>query len=113
MQKGEIWTLNLDPTLGGEVRKTRPVVIISADLIGVLPLRVVVPFRDWNDRYSVAPWIVAIDPDPLNGMQKKAAADALQLRSVSTERFVEKVGLINETTLQEIIEMVQVIIGAA
>ena len=113
MQKGEIWTLNLDPTLSEEVRKTRPVVIISADLIGVLPLRVVVPFRDWNDRYSVASWIVAIDPDPLNGMQKKAAADALQLRSVSTERFVEKIGVINETTLQEIIEALQIVIGSA
>ena len=43
MFRGEVWRLNLDPTIGAEMRKTRPVVIVSADEIGLLPLKVVVP----------------------------------------------------------------------
>jgi mRNA interferase MazF len=35
--------INLDPTLGAEIRKTRPAVIVSDDAIGTLPLRVIVP----------------------------------------------------------------------
>jgi mRNA interferase MazF len=112
MQKGEVWTLNLDPTLGAEIRKTRPVVIISEDAIGILPLRVVVPFTEWKNRYALAPWLIRIDPDPQNGLRKTSAADAFQLRSVSTSRFVLKLGEITRDALREIIEAVQVIIGA-
>ena len=50
MRKGEIWLINLDPTVGAEIRKTRPAVIVSEDAIGVLPLRVIVPLTDWKER---------------------------------------------------------------
>ena len=43
MYRGEVWLINLDPTMGAEIRKTRPAVIVSSDAVGVLPLRVVVP----------------------------------------------------------------------
>lgn len=43
MKRGELWLVNLDPTIGDELRKTRPVVIVNDDEIGVLALRVVVP----------------------------------------------------------------------
>lgn len=36
-KRGEIWIANLDPTLGTEIRKTRPVIVISSDEIGILP----------------------------------------------------------------------------
>lgn len=52
MRKGEIWLINLDPTVGAEIRKTRPAVIVSEDAIGLLPLRVIVPLTDWKDRYA-------------------------------------------------------------
>ena len=37
MKRGEVWLVNLDPTIGAEIKKTRPAVIISSDLVGVLP----------------------------------------------------------------------------
>ncbi len=43
MKRGEIWLINLDPTIGAEIRKTRPAVIVNRDGLGVLPLRVIVP----------------------------------------------------------------------
>jgi hypothetical protein len=43
MRRDEVWLLNLDPTVGAEIRKTRPVVIVNDDAVGVLPLSVVVP----------------------------------------------------------------------
>ncbi len=51
MLRGEIWTLNLNLTVGAEIRKTRPVVVVSDDEIGVLPLKIIVPVTDWKDRY--------------------------------------------------------------
>jgi mRNA-degrading endonuclease toxin of MazEF toxin-antitoxin module len=49
MRRGEIWLINLDPTVGAEIMKTRPAVIVSDDAIGVLLLKVIVPITDWGE----------------------------------------------------------------
>nr|WP_310487775.1 type II toxin-antitoxin system PemK/MazF family toxin [Chamaesiphon sp. VAR_69_metabat_338] len=41
-RRGEIWLVNLDPTVGAEIQKTRPAIVISSDYIGKLPLKLVV-----------------------------------------------------------------------
>jgi mRNA-degrading endonuclease toxin of MazEF toxin-antitoxin module len=46
-KRGEIWLVNLDPTVGAEIQKTRPAIVISSDYIGKLPLKLVVPITDW------------------------------------------------------------------
>jgi mRNA interferase MazF len=78
MRKGDVWLINLDPTIGAEIKKTRPVVIVSEDSIGVLPLKVVVPVTDWKDRYVIAPWMVRLDPDVQNRLDKTSAAAAFR-----------------------------------
>ncbi len=110
MNRGEIWFINLDPTLGAEIRKTRPAVIVSSDSIGILPLRVVVPLTDWKERYRQAAWMVEISPDADNRLAKPSAADAFQIRSVSTDRFVRRIGKLSQTDLKCIIQAVGLVI---
>ena len=62
MQRAEVWLINLAPTLGAEIHKTRPAVIVSDDAIGILPLKVIVPITDWKERYAQAPWMVRLEP---------------------------------------------------
>ena len=50
MKQGEIWIINLDPTVGSEIKKTRPAIIINDDALGKLPLRIIVPLTDWKER---------------------------------------------------------------
>lgn len=102
MRKGDVWLINLDPTIGAEIRKTRPAVIVSEDAIGVLPLKVVVPVTDWKDRYAAAPWMVRLDPDGLNKLDKTSAADCFQVRSISHERFIRQVGSLPRVRMIEI-----------
>ncbi|MEW5870663.1 MAG: type II toxin-antitoxin system PemK/MazF family toxin [Chloroflexota bacterium] len=111
MRKGEVWLINLDPTVGAEIQKTRPAVIVSEDAIGILPLRVIVPLTDWKERYEIAPWMVQIDPDKANGLGKASAADTFQIRSVSQARFVNRIGRISDVRLQEILRGIQTVIG--
>jgi mRNA interferase MazF len=106
MQRGEIWLVNLDPTIGSEIRKTRPAVILSSDLVGILPLKVIVPFTEWKERYAQAPWMVRIDPDEQNQLAKPSAADALQIRSVSQQRLVQKLGLLSPVQIAKIVQAV-------
>ena len=110
MQRGEIWLVNLDPTIGSEIRKKRPAVIVSSDLVGILPLKVIVPFTDWKDRYDQAPWMVKIDPERQNGLSKPSAADALQIRSVSQQRLVKKLGALSPVQVAKIVQAVMTVL---
>lgn len=111
MRRGEVWRINLDPTIGAEIRKTRPVIIVNDDDIGILPLKIVVPLTDWKDRYTDAVWMTKIEPNIANGLSKASAADAFQVRSVSQERFVNRLGLVNATELDEITEALSVVLS--
>lgn len=104
MKRGDIWLINLDPTVGAEIRKTRPAIIVSSDAIGILPLKVIVPLTDWKDRYAIARWMVKIEPDALNGLDKTSAADTFQVRSVAEERFVRRQGQLDEALMAQIVE---------
>lgn len=102
MQRGEVWLIALDPTVGAEMHKTRPAVIVSSDRVGVLPLRVIVPITGWQDRYAAARWLVRLDPTDENGLDKLSAADALQVRSVAQPRFVRRLGKLTPAQLDAI-----------
>ena len=102
MKQGEIWLINLEPTLGAEIKKTRPVVIVSDDSLGKLPLKIIVPITDWKDKYEIAPWMVKILHNELNGLNKDSSADTFQIRSVSEVRFIKNIGVLSNENLEEI-----------
>ncbi len=110
MNRCEVWLINLDPTIGAEIKKTRPVVIVSSDTIGILPLRVVVPLTDWKNHYQQASWMVKISPNRLNGLTKDSAADTFQIRSVSTTRFVRKMGEITQEEMDQIVYAIGLVV---
>jgi mRNA interferase MazF len=99
--------LDLDPTIGAEIQKKRPAIIVNDDRLGKLPLKVVVPITDWKDRYEIAPWMVRIEPNSSNGLSKISSADCFQIRSLSQERLIKKLGSVDEITLEEIKEAVR------
>ncbi|WP_089936213.1 type II toxin-antitoxin system PemK/MazF family toxin [Candidatus Entotheonella palauensis] len=109
MRRGEIRLINLDPTVGSEIQKTRPAVIVSDDAIGILPLRVIVPITAWQERYAAAQWLVRLDPHAENGLDKPSAADAFQVRSVSQTRFVRRLGNLSAEALQRINQALAVV----
>ena len=67
-KRGEIWLVNLDPTVGSEIKKTRPAVIVSSDALGRLPLRLIAPITEWKDHFKGSIWHVRIDPGGKNGL---------------------------------------------
>ena len=86
--------------------------IVSSDLVGILPLRVVVPLTDWKDRYAIAPWMVRINANSTSGLAKDSAADCFQVRSVSTERLMRKIGQVSDEEMEQIVESIKLVIEA-
>jgi mRNA interferase MazF len=108
--RGEIWLVSFDPTVGAEIRKTRPAVVISSDAVGRLPIKLISPITDWKDHYSGNIWHVRIDPDKDNGLSKISAVDALQLRGMDRQRFVRRLGKASTEKLEEIVLAVGAVI---
>ena len=101
-RRGEIWLVNLDPTVGAEIKKTRPAIVISSDAVGRLPIKLVAPITDWKDYFARNIWHVRLDPDAENGLTKLSAVDALQLRGIDLQRFVRRLGRISDLALEEV-----------
>lgn len=110
--RGQIWWVDLDPTRGSETSKMRPAVVVSIDAVSSLPVRLVVPLTEWKDKHQQYHWRLAVEPSKLNGLTKKSAADALQIRCVSTERFRNQIGRMEADCLAELCAALSVLIEA-
>ena len=99
MKQGEIWQVNLDPTIGSEMKKSRPCIILNNDLIGKLALKIIAPLTDFKEHYTLGPWMVTIEPNKSNGLSKKSSIDLFQVRSLSQKRLVHKVGVVDDDIL--------------
>ena len=92
MKQGSVWQVNLDPTIGSEIKKSRPCLILNNDKIGKLPLKIIAPVTDFKEHYALVPWMVILEPTKENGLSKKSAIDLFQVRSVSQQRLSHKLG---------------------
>ncbi len=109
-KRGEIWRVDFDPSIGHEIQKMRPAIVVSIDITSGLDLSLAVPLTSWKDRFSSYPFIVPIEVDSQNGLTKKSAANSLQVKSLSINRFVEKIGVIKMAQLNEIVDGIALII---
>ncbi|MGI8934591.1 MAG: type II toxin-antitoxin system PemK/MazF family toxin [Phormidesmis sp.] len=111
-KRGEVWLVNLDPTLGSEIKKTRPAIVVSADKIGKLPVKLVVPITDWKANFAQNVWHIKMHASASNGLSKVSAADTLQMRSIALQRFVRKLGDASSQTMTKVVISIDTIIAA-
>lgn len=102
MNRGEVWEVHLDPTIGAEIKKIRPCVIVNRDSLARLPLRIVIPLTEWDPRFDTAPWHISVDASPQNGLGKKSSADTFQVRSISQGRFIKRLGVLPAPIMERI-----------
>lgn len=108
--RGEVWLVRLDPAVGSEIQKTRPAVVISSSRFDRVSLRLMVPLTSWQPRFARHPNKSMIRPTAQNGLDKDSAADALQTRSLSVERFVHKIGEVAPHDLKVILANLIVVV---
>ena len=84
---------------------------MSPDGLARLPIHIIVPITGWQPNFATSPWFLKLIPSSKNGLTKESGADAFQLRSISRERFINKIGLLDADQLDEIGYRVALCIG--
>jgi mRNA interferase MazF len=83
LKTGEIYWVNLDPTVGDEIKKKRPVIILNGGHDKHLKLAIVVPVTAWSPYWDENPFFVTLEPNSKNGLSKKSSVDCFQIRERS------------------------------
>ncbi|KLU25497.1 growth inhibitor PemK [Caballeronia mineralivorans PML1(12)] len=100
VMRGEVWLINLDPTVGGEIQKTRPCVVISPPEL-----------HDHLRTVIVAPMTTKSRPAPYRisvlFSQKKGLILLDQIRTIDKTRLVKKLGAIPANTLSVTLRTLQ------
>jgi mRNA interferase MazF len=102
--------VSLDPTVGSEIQKSRPAVVVNAHIFDLLDTRIVVPLTTWQPRFANQRNKVRVGRSPQNGLDGDSAADFLQVRCVAVERFVARIGVLEPDLLDEIVAGVAIAI---
>ena len=96
MKRGEVWLIRLDPTVGREIQKTRPCLIVSPD--------------EMNGRAEtliIAPLTTGSRPARFRAQVRFKGKDGLvlpdQIRTVSRQRLVARLGVVEEQTLSRVL----------
>ena len=95
MKTGEIYWVSLDPAIGNEIKKKRPVLVLNAGHDKHLKFAIVLPITAWNPYWKGNPFFVPLESGANTGLQKKSVVDCFQIRAISHRRFAEKIGNIS------------------
>ena len=102
LKTGDIYWVNLEPTLGDEIKKQRPVVLLNPGHVKHLRLALVVPVTGWKAQWRDHPFFVWLEPSPSNGLSKLSVVDCFQIRAVSHQRLQQKIGSISAEELDRV-----------
>ena len=108
-RRGDIWLVNLDPTIGSEIKKTRPALVISNDINNEYAGAVtVLPISDRGNK--VYPFEVAVSSEDAT-LTKASKIKCQQIRTVDKSRLAKFLGAIHKDLFSQIQEALRIHLG--
>ncbi|HVB99019.1 MAG TPA: type II toxin-antitoxin system PemK/MazF family toxin [Candidatus Dormibacteraeota bacterium] len=102
MRRGDVYKANLDPTVGSEIHKTRPVVIVSRDAINASsPVVIIVPVTSRSNKVRIYPTHVELRIGE-GGLPSESVALCEQVRAISKDRLSGQLGQLPKPKVAQI-----------
>ncbi|MBS3169914.1 type II toxin-antitoxin system PemK/MazF family toxin [Candidatus Woesearchaeota archaeon] len=110
IKRGDIWTVSLDPTIGHEIKKLRPAIIIQNDIGNKYsPMTIIAPITSQHTE-KVFPIEVLITKENAE-IEKTSKVLLNQIRAVDKERLIKRIGRLDEETVEKVNEALKVSLG--
>ena len=110
VKRGDIWLVNLDPTVGHEIKKSRPAVIIQNDLGNKYsPLTIIAPITSQGIEKAY-PIEVIVDKKS-SGLEKTSKVLLNQIRAIDKRRLIKRLGKIDYETMAKVDASIKISLG--
>ena len=111
INRGELWMINLDPTIGHEINKRRPGLVIQNDLGNKFsPMTIVLPISSQKIE-KIYPFEVYLKQEQKIGLEKDSKVLCNQIRAIDKKRLSKKIGKLSEELMEEINNAVKISLG--
>src|SRR6266850_2558442 len=109
-KRGEVYLVNFDPTIGAEIQKTRPALIVQNDIANRhSPITIVAAISSQFDA-TLYPTEVLIQP-PEDGLSIPSVVLLNQIRSIDKRRLVRRLGILAPTTMERVNRAILISLG--
>jgi mRNA interferase MazF len=111
LKRGEIYLCSFDPTVGHEIKKTRPALLIQNDVGNrYSPLTIVAAI---TSTISPVPYPVevVIESTAGNGLEVRSSIRLDQVRTVDRQRLVRRLGIVDSATMARVDEAIKISLG--
>ena len=109
-KRGEIYVVNFEPTVGAEIKKTRPALVLQNDIANRhSPITIVAAITSKYDA-TLYPTEVLVKP-PEGGLTTNAVVLLNQIRSIDKGRLIKRLGLLKPATMQKVDRALQISLG--
>ncbi len=111
LRRGDLYLCSLDPTIGHEIRKTRPALVIQNDIGNRFsPLTIVAAVTS-----AVSPVLypieVVVEPDSVNGLDVRSSIRLDQIRTMDRQRLLRRLGTVDPITMDRVDEALKISLG--
>jgi mRNA interferase MazF len=113
VRRGELYLVAFDPTIGREIKKTRPALIIQNDVGNRYGDLTIVAAITSKISPVVFPVEVLVKPSGANGLTVLSAVLLDQVRTVDRQRLIKRLGAMEPSVMQRVDDAIQISLGLA
>jgi mRNA interferase MazF len=111
IRRGEIYLVRFDPTVGHEIQKTRPALVIQNDIGNQYsPLTIVAAITS-KVPGVLYPVEVVVEPAKANGLSARSAIRLDQIRPVGWQRLIKRLGMVGSETMNQVDQAIRISLG--
>ncbi len=99
---GSIWLVSFDPSVGSEIRKTRPAIIISGTVFNQRRKVTVLPITSSDPDSRLLPVVVPIEPNAENGLTTNSYIVCIDPMTFDKQRLIRQLGILESVKIQQV-----------